>query len=118
MARHLLNLGDLIPLAERAGYQPAQFARLCRLSPWQLRRQFHRTLGKPPREWLTELRLEKARSLLSSEKLVKEAAIEASFTQTSNFSRWFKKELLLRPSDFKNGCSPAAGPNGAADYSI
>lgn len=73
------------------------------ISESQLRRIFHKSLAQPPLAYIQSLRLEMARSILSSESgnaLVEETACSCGFSSVSYFSRLFKKRFDVPPSRY------------------
>jgi len=73
------------------------------LSPYHLHRSFRQVFRQTPHEYLTGLRLERARSLLTSGHTVIDACIEVGFTSTSSFSRLFRSHFGRPPSDIRRG---------------
>lgn len=72
-----------------------------------LRKRFKSEVGFTPREYLTELRMEKARSMLSGsgarEYNVSEVAQQCGFDDPLYFSRIFKKYFGICPSAYSKG---------------
>ena len=73
------------------------------LSPYHLHRSFRQVFRQTPHEYLTGIRLERARSLLTSGHTVIDACIEVGFTSTSSFSRLFRSHFGRPPSDIRKG---------------
>jgi len=71
------------------------------LSPYHLHRSFRQVFRQTPHEYLTGIRLERARSLLTSGHTVIDACIEVGFTSTSSFSRLFRSHFGRPPSDIR-----------------
>ena len=79
-------------------------ASLCRLSPTQFCRVFRQENGVSFVQHLVGYRLEQARELLSRPgALVKEVAYSVGFNDLSYFTRAFKRELGVCPSDYQAG---------------
>jgi AraC-like DNA-binding protein len=87
-------------LAEPAGFRYLELAALCDYSPRQLQRHFRRIAGRPPQEWLNELRVFKAQELLLMGKPPKEIAWELGYKQFSHFCRHFKHHTGMTTSEF------------------
>lgn len=67
------------------------------ISETVFRQLFKQHFGKTPVEYLTELRLENARSLLAEGCCVEYAALESGFSDPKYFSRVVRKKLGLTP---------------------
>src|SRR6476620_5857038 len=93
-------------LATAAGYNANSLASLCHVSVRQLQRQFRRTLGRTPQDWLDERRLAAAEILLRRGYQVKRVAFDLGFKQSSHFCRQFKIQTQLTPSEFATLASP------------
>jgi transcriptional regulator GlxA family with amidase domain len=87
-------------LAEAAGFEANKLAKLCGVSPRQLRRVFQRCLGRSPQAWLDEMRVWAAQDLLLAGQPVKDVAWELGFKQSSHFCRKFKERFNLTPTAF------------------
>ncbi len=80
---------SLAQLAQRAGFSRYHFLRL-----------FRDTFGKTPREYLIDLRLEKAREMLiNDEAAVTEVCFRVGFSSLGSFSSLFSRKV---------GCAPTA----------
>ena len=91
------HFGDTVTVADAAayvGYTPNYFNTL-----------FREAFGLPFAEYLKEMRLAYARTLLSSGSVsVTEAAAEAGFASLSHFSRTFKERYGISPTAFRGSC--------------
>ncbi|MGQ9902427.1 MAG: helix-turn-helix domain-containing protein [Fimbriimonadales bacterium] len=77
-------------------------ARLC-VSPRQCQRLFRVAMGCSPSEYLTELRLRRAATLLVSTNLsVSEIALEVGYLSLSHFSRVFRDRFGKTPRAFRS----------------
>ena len=85
-------------LAQKAGYRARELADLCQTSLRTLERHFQKHYGVTVSEWLRELRLKQAYSVLQTGKSVKEVAFEHGYKQVSHFSREFKGHFGVSPS--------------------
>ncbi len=86
-----------------------QIAKSVHLSPFYLSHQFKKEIGMTITEYLTKLRLQEARKLLSNRHWsVREIAHLVGYQNPNYFSRIFKKEYGLSPSEFRrqNGYGP------------
>lgn len=78
-----------------------QLAEHCGCSVTYLTQTFHSYTGKTIYGYLTELRLEQARQLLTKGVSVTEAAYRCGFYDTSRFILQFKKHFHITPGQFK-----------------
>ncbi|UYQ94816.1 AraC family transcriptional regulator [Chitinophaga horti] len=66
------------------------------------RKAFKLHTGMPPHQYLLELRMEKARQLLSGSDLpVKAIAVDAGFESAFYFSKMFRKKMGLTPGEYR-----------------
>jgi AraC-like DNA-binding protein len=83
-----LTLSDM---ASEAGYSPQHFSRT-----------FHKIMGKPPVQYLNESRILVAKHLLvSTDRTVKEIALESGFRQSSYFIKLFQQYEELTPQRYR-----------------
>lgn len=72
------------------------------LSPFHFARMFKQSVGVPPRVYLTQLRMEKACSLLESTELsITEIAHEVGYSSNQVLARIFHKHHRMTPSDYR-----------------
>lgn len=91
LRRNLEQTFDFDQLAEKHG-----------LSSSTLRRQWMRTFSVPPRRYLSDLRMQKARRLLiESDARVGEIALQVGYQDPLYFSRRFLLSTGLAPSDYR-----------------
>ncbi len=76
-------------------------ARRFALNKFQLVRQFRRHVGVTPNSYLTILRVEQAKELLTQGCSLVETALEAGFYDQSHFSRYFLRYGGFTPGDFQ-----------------
>ena len=93
--RHMLaSLGADLPIAE--------YARLSHLSESRFTHLFHEVMGKSPVGYLTEIRVQRAKELLRDTSLpVLEIAASVGIKNPYYFSRFFKKQTGLSPTDYR-----------------
>jgi len=108
LARAFLHdaLADRVTLDELAAY--------ARLDKFHLVRAFRAEVGLPPYEYLTHVRIWKARELLQRGALVAEAAQAVGFYDESQLHRHFRRIVGLTPGRFSRGfAGRARGARGA-----
>lgn len=82
----------------------ADLARECSLSVAQFARAFKRTTGVPPHQFLTERRIQRARSLLLLTDLpLADVAIRCGFADQSHFTKAFRRVVGVSPGSFRSG---------------
>jgi AraC-like DNA-binding protein len=98
-------------------WRVADMARLANLSPSRFAVLYLRLLGISPMEDLIHARLQRARALLTDERLsVREVADRTGFGSVCHFSRLFRKHVGCAPRDYRR--RPLAGQadlSGAED---
>lgn len=107
----IARLGEdarLIALVERGGL--AEMAAAAGLSRFHFLRRFKRATGTTPWRYLTELRLAKAKSLLTEPATgVRAAATAAGFSDPAYFARLFRRRTGLTPSAYRAMHCPLPG---------
>jgi transcriptional regulator GlxA family with amidase domain len=101
-------------LAPRCQYNPRELARTLGVSARHLQRLFAAAFGRPPRDWLNEHRLLRARQLLGTAGSVKEVAYALGFRGVSQFSRDFRVQFGIVPSALLGRGKPQAAPQASA----
>ena len=80
-----------------------QLCRLAQVSDFKLIKQFRNTYHLPPHQYQVNLRIEKARELISTtNKSLTEIAFEVGFFDQSHFIRHFKKIVGVTPKIFSS----------------
>ncbi|MBR5519118.1 MAG: helix-turn-helix transcriptional regulator, partial [Clostridia bacterium] len=77
---------------------------ICRqagMSATVFRQLFQRSYRKTPVQYITELRLERARNFISNGMSVEQAALESGFNDSKYFARVVKKHFHCTPRDLK-----------------
>jgi AraC family transcriptional regulator len=88
------HLAEEVSLASLAG--------LVQLSPYHFARAFKQSFGVPPHRYLTDRRIERAKSLLAQRQLsVTEIALDVGFSETSSFTAAFRKSTGETPTDYR-----------------
>lgn len=93
-----INLPDI---SARANFSPHHFLRV-----------YREAYGETPHEFLTRLRIERAKALLASgSHNVTEACFEVGFSSLGSFSVLFSSRVGLSPSEFRrHACSSVVVP--------
>jgi AraC-like DNA-binding protein len=80
-----------------------ELARVAGLNPFYLIRVFRKELGLPPHEFLTQVRVERAKKLLSGGWPIAQVALETGFVDQSHLTNRFKRILGVTPKQFVRG---------------
>lgn len=90
-------------------------AREAALSPWHFHRLFTGTFGATPHDFLTELRIDRAKRLLASGRYsVTETCFEAGYSSLGSFSSKFRAVVGVSPADYSRQVRRAFGPAAPA----
>jgi AraC-like DNA-binding protein len=83
------------------------------LSPYHFLRIYKRAYGETPHEFLTRLRIERAKTLLArGSHNVTEACFEVGFSSLGSFSNLFAYRVGLSPSEYRSyACSTISVPS-------
>lgn len=79
-----------------------QLASLARLSPFHFIRVFAAGMGIPPHAYMNQVRVRRARELLSGGWPVAQTACETGFVDQSHLTRHFKRILGITPGQYRN----------------
>ncbi len=82
---------------------PEDIARMLNMSYTWFRRMFKQYTGLAPAQYLMQLKIQKAKELLTLSDLpIKEIAIELGYESIDYFSTSFKRQTQLTPGEFRN----------------
>jgi len=79
-----------------------QISKQAFLSRFHFHRLFRKVYKKTPHQYLTQKRLNKAKDLLSENKLVNDVCFDVGFESIGSFSILFKKEIGFAPQYYRN----------------
>jgi AraC family transcriptional regulator len=86
-----------------------ELAHACAMSESHFSREFHKSVGMPPHQYLMKLRIERARDLLlGSDARVIDVALDLGFTNSSHFARAFARRYGMAPAAFRQLAREAA----------
>ncbi|HYM70106.1 MAG TPA: helix-turn-helix transcriptional regulator, partial [bacterium] len=71
-------------------------------------RTFHREVGLPPHAYQTQVRVERARSLLRNGVPIAEAAAAVGFYDQAHLTRQFKRVIGVTPGQYVGAAAPRA----------
>ena len=79
-----------------------EVSKYLQISPYYFSKLFKKKTGKNFIEYLTQIRMEHAKILLSSSSMsMKEICMEVGYSDANYFSRAFKKNVGLSPTEYK-----------------
>jgi AraC-like DNA-binding protein len=108
-ARHLLRARDLMDARYREPLDVETIARAARLSPAHFSREFRRTFGETPHQYLLTRRLERAADLLRrTERTVAEICLLVGLQSVSSFTASFRRAYGMPPAAYRAAHPPAA----------
>jgi len=80
-----------------------QLAAAVALSPFHFHREFKRSTGMTPHQYIVHVRMERAKSLLSgSDMPLAEVAVHVGFADQSHFTATFRKTTSMTPRSYRN----------------
>ncbi len=108
-ARHLLRAKDMIDARYAEPLDVAALARAARLSRAHFSREFRRTFGESPHQYLLTRRLERAASLLrSTDRSVAEICFLVGLRSVGSFTTSFGRAYGMTPTAYRAAHPPAA----------
>ena len=84
-------------------YNPEHYAEICAMSVSGFSHKFKRILGVAPKKYFMNIKIDTSKELLRFTNLsIKEIANKVGFENSLYFSRLFKQETNLSPSEYRN----------------
>ncbi len=77
-----------------------QLAHIANLSPFHLNRVFCKEVGLPPHAYQTQVRIARAKTLLTSDWSIGQVALETGFASQSHFGWHFKRLVGVTPGQY------------------
>jgi AraC-like DNA-binding protein len=101
--RRLIRARDFLAAEQANRIGLHQAAREACLSPFHFQRLFTRTFGESPHEFVTRLRMERARRLLEVDEMpVTEICLEIGYVSLGTFSTRFAQQVGQSPSEYRH----------------
>lgn len=108
-ARHLLRARDLADRRYAESVTVADMARAAQLSPAHFSREFRRTFGESPHQYLLTRRLERAAALLrNTDRSVSDVCFAVGLRSVGSFTTSFGRVYGLTPSAYRAAHPPAS----------
>jgi AraC-like DNA-binding protein len=76
-------------------------ARIAGISPHHLLRVFRQGFGETPHEYLTRVRIERAKHALRKGSTVTETCFDVGFSSVGSFSALFRRQVGVAPSEYQ-----------------
>ncbi|TDF84174.1 AraC family transcriptional regulator [Pseudomonas sp. H9] len=93
---------ELIANHVTEGLSVELLAKECSLSRSYFTRAFKQSTGQSPHEWLTKIRVDKAKALMTDSALnLSEIGLDCGFADQSHFSRVFLKQVGMAPASWR-----------------
>jgi AraC-like DNA-binding protein len=106
--RHLLRAKDLIDTRYRERLDVPTLAAAARLSPAHFTREFRRTFGETPHQYLLARRLERAAALLrNTDRSVADICFAVGLRSVGSFTTSFGRLFGLSPTAYRDAHPPA-----------
>jgi AraC-like DNA-binding protein len=106
--RHLLRAKDLADARYREPLDVRALARAAYLSPAHFTREFRRTFGETPHQYLLTRRLERAAALLrTTDRSVADICLMVGLRSVGSFTTSFGKLYVLSPTAYRESFPPA-----------
>jgi AraC-like DNA-binding protein len=107
-ARHLLRARDLADARYRDPLDVATLARAAYLSPAHFSREFRRTFGETPHQYLLTRRLERAAALLrTTDRSIVDICLAVGLRSVGSFTTSFGRLFGLSPTAYRASYPPA-----------
>ena len=107
--RHLLRAKDLVDARYGESLDVPALARAARLSPAHFSREFRRTFGETPHQYLLTRRLERAAALLrNTDRSVAEICFDVGLRSVGSFTTSFGRTYGLSPTAYRASYPPAS----------
>jgi AraC-like DNA-binding protein len=107
-ARHLLRAKDLADARYAEPLQVSDLARAAGLSRAHFSREFRRTFGESPHQYLLTRRLERAAALLrNTDRPVTEICFAVGLSSLGSFTTSFRRVYGVAPLAYRAACPPA-----------
>lgn len=99
--RRLCRGRDLLASEYQSHVLLRQAAREACLSQFHFHRLFRNTFGETPHQFMTRLRMDRARQLLASDRTVTEVCFEIGYESLGSFSSKFRAQFGRSPAEFQ-----------------
>jgi AraC-like DNA-binding protein len=107
--RHLLRAKDLADARYREPLDVPALARAAHLSPAHFSREFRRTFGETPHQYLLTRRLERAAALLrNTDWTVAEICVTVGLQSIGSFTTSFRRSYGVSPTEYRAAHPPSA----------
>ena len=106
--RHLLRAKDLIDARYREPLDVRTLARTAHLSPAHFSREFRRTFGETPHQYLLTRRMERAAELLrNTDRSIADVCFTVGLSSVGSFTTTFGRTFGVTPTAYRTAHPPA-----------
>jgi AraC-like DNA-binding protein len=106
--RHLLRARDAVDARYREPLDVPELARIAHLSPAHFSREFRRTFGETPHQYLQMRRLERAAALLrNTDRSVAQICLTVGLRSVGSFTTSFVRMFGVSPTAYRAAHPPA-----------
>lgn len=112
LLQRLVRARDLLHAEATRGPTLDELAGAAGLSRAHLARQFARTFGVPPHQYLVQLRLDQAKRALAAGASVTEVCYRVGFDSLGTFSASFRRRTGLSPREWQRAARPFVQSRG------
>ena len=111
--REVKNAVHIINTTYKENFDVSKYAKNCNMSVSWFTKLFKRYTNMTPQQYLAQVRIEKAKALLSSTASIQEIAEVVGYRDPLYFSRVFKQKTGMAPSEYKKQayCLPSVKEN-------
>jgi len=103
--RQLQRVRDFVEAQLETDIRLAAMAQVCGLSTEYFMRQFKATLGVSPYQYVLNLRVERAKTLIKqSEQSLSEIALQCGFSHQEHMTRMFRRFTGMTPGRYRSQC--------------
>jgi AraC-like DNA-binding protein len=109
--RRLVRARDFLAAGQADRIRLEEAARQACLSPFHFQRLFVRTFGESPHQFVTRLRMERARRLLEADEMrVTDICLEIGYASLGTFSTRFAERTGQSPSEYRRAARRWVAP--------
>ncbi|MBU2630244.1 MAG: AraC family transcriptional regulator, partial [Proteobacteria bacterium] len=98
--KSIKTICDYLALNSHENFSLKKLSDIACLSPFHFQRQFTKSIGISPHEYLMDLKIKKAKKMLLRSQDIADIALGLGFVDQSHFSRMFRKTVGIPPGRY------------------